>query len=166
MIADLSQSLRALLTQPGLPPGLAAAAVVFDRPAEQFMPTQTTIDVFLYDIRENRDLVRAGPDAGAPHRALACSYLITAWPVGGGELALQEQELLGEVLQLLAGYATIPAAFLRGALAGHTPPPQILLLHPEAVQNSADFWTSLGNKLRPSVSLTVTLSLPVRAVDA
>lgn len=165
MIADLSQSLRALLSQPGLPPGLAAAAVVFDRPAEQFTPTQTTIDLFLYDIRENRDLASTAPGSGASRRALACTYLVTAWPVGGGELALQEQDLLGEVLQVLAGYATIPAACLRGALAGHTPAPQILLLHPDAVQSTAEFWTSLGNKLRPSLSLTVTLSLPVTPAE-
>lgn len=68
--------------------------------------------------------------------------------------------MLGTVLMVLAGYPQIPPRFLRGALAGQ-PPPHLLLLHPEAVQNTSEFWTALGNKLRPSLSLTVTLALPV-----
>jgi Pvc16 N-terminal domain len=165
MIADLSHSLRALLGQPGLPPALAAAAVVFDRPTEPFAPTQTTLDLFLHDIRENRDLAPSSPQGGARRRALACSYLVTAWPVGGMEPALQEQELLGEALQVLARYPSIPARFLHGALAGHTPLPQMLPLHPDAMQSTAEFWTSLGTRLRPSLSLTVTLALPVVAAE-
>jgi len=158
MIADLSRSLRALLSQPGTPPALAAAAVVFDRPSEPFAPTQSTLDLFLYDIRENRDLAPPASDGVAP-RALTCSYLITAWPVGGSELALQEQELLAAALLVLTAHPVIPPGLLQGELAGR-PSPHLLLMHPDAVQNTAEFWTSLGNKLRPSLALTATLSVP------
>ncbi len=154
MIGDLSRSLRALLGQSGVPSALSGAQIVFDRPAEPFNPTQTTVDLFLYDLREDRD-------AGAPtlrERALACTYLVTAWPVGGPELAFQEQELLSEVLQVLSSSPTIPARFLQGALAGQAP--QVLVLHPDAVKNTAEFWTSLGNKLRASLSVTVTIRVP------
>jgi hypothetical protein len=164
MIADISQSLRALLSQPELQPAAGAGHVdiVFDRPGEAFAPSQDTIDLFLYDIRENRDLTP--PPSGGRHVALACLYLVTAWPTGGGELALREHDLLGHVLGVLARNPAIPARFLQGALAGQTPP-RLLLLHPEAMQSTAEFWTALGGKLRPSLSLTVTLSLPVEAAD-
>ena len=57
MIHDLSETLRAILTQPGLPPELGGAHIVFDRPADTFNPTQTTVDVFLYDLRENLEML-------------------------------------------------------------------------------------------------------------
>src|SRR5713101_5966928 len=56
MIRDLSATLDALLTQPGIPPELGAAQIIFDRPTEPFTPPQTTVDLFLYDIRENVEL--------------------------------------------------------------------------------------------------------------
>jgi hypothetical protein len=160
MISDLSLTLRAILTQSGLPPELAAAQIVFDRPSEQFAPTQTAVDLFLYDIREDRDSGVGMRSSGLSVRPLACTYLITAWPVGGPELALQEQQLLSDVLQVLAPHPTIPPQFLQGSLAGHDPPPQLLLMHPDALKNTAEFWTSLGSKLRPSLSVTATFRVP------
>ncbi|SEE85120.1 Protein of unknown function [Rhizobiales bacterium GAS191] len=175
MIHDLSETLRAILTQPGLPPELAGAHIVFDRPADTFNPTQTTIDLFLYDLRENLEM-RGSQAASAPNTSgtpstsksavaqpalpLACTYLVTAWPVGGPELALQEQRLLSEALQVLTKYRIIPTQFLQGSLAGRLPLPQMLVLHPDALKNVSEFWTSLGNKLRPSLSVTVTLAIP------
>jgi Pvc16 N-terminal domain len=168
MIHDLSETLRAILTQPGLPPKLAGAQIVFDRPADPFNPTQTTIDLFLYELRENLEMrgsqtASASPSKSAatpPPLPLACTYLVTAWPVGGPELALQEQRLLSEALQVLTKYRTIPAQLLQGSLAGRVPLPQMLVLHPDALKNASEFWTSLGNKLRPSLSVTVTLEIP------
>jgi hypothetical protein len=181
MIHDLSETLRAILTQPGLPSKLGGAQIVFDRPADPFNPTQTTIDLFLYDLRENLEMrgrraATAPSSSGAPSPPgapsssgsaatpqalpLACTYLVTAWPVGGPELALQEQRLLSEALQILARYRTIPAKFLQGSLAGRLPLPQMLVLHPDALKNASEFWSSLGNKLRPSLSVTITLDIP------
>lgn len=162
MINDLSESLRALLTQPGLPGELAAAHIVFDRPSEPFNPAQTTIDLFAYQLREDHNVRSALPGSGRTLR-IACSYLITAWPVGGTEPALKEQQLLGEVLQVLSNYPLIPASFLRGSLVGQDPP-QMIMLHPDALGNMSEFWTSLGNKLRPSLSVTVTISIPALAI--
>jgi Pvc16 N-terminal domain/Carboxypeptidase regulatory-like domain len=170
MIQDLSQTLRAILTQPSLPTDLSAAQIVFDRPADTFNPSQTSVDLFLYDLRENLEL-RANESTLAhadgqvtivpsPLR-LACTYLVTAWPVGAGELALREHQLLGEVLQVLSQYPTIPASFLQGSLVGQDPPLPMIALHPDAINNVAEFWTSMGSRLRASLSVTVTISVPV-----
>jgi hypothetical protein len=160
MISDLSLTLRAILTQPGLPRELAAAQIVFDRPSESFNPTQTAVDLFLYEIRENRDFSEAPAGTGPSARPIAFTYLVTAWPVGGPELALQEQQLLSNVLQVLLAHPTITKSFLHGSLASHEPAPQILVMHPDALKNTAEFWTSLGGKLRPSLSVTVTVNVP------
>jgi hypothetical protein len=172
MIQDLSQTLRAILTQSGLPSDLSAAQIVFDRPGDTFNPSQTAIDLFLYDLRENLEL-RANDSTLThangqvtivpPPLRLACTYLVTAWPVGPGELALREHQLLGEVLQVLSRYPTIPAGFLQGSMVGQDPPLPMIALHPEALNNVAEFWTSLGSKLRASLCLTVTISVPVFA---
>jgi hypothetical protein len=172
MIQDLSQTLRAILTQPGLPSELSAAHIMFDRPGDTFNPSQTAINLFLYDLRENLELrtndaalTRANGQLTivSPPLRLACTYLVTAWPVGGGESALQEHLLLGEVLQVLSRYPTIPANFLQGSLAGQDPPLPMIALHPDALKNMSEFWTSLGNKLRASLSVTVTISVPILA---
>ena len=113
MIQDLSQTLRAILTQPGLPTDLSAAQIVFDRPADTFNPSQTSVDLFLYDLRENLEL-RANDSTLThangqvtivpPPLRLACTYLVTAWPVGAGESALREHH-------------TVPAGALRLGIA-------------------------------------------------
>ncbi len=56
MIQDLSQTLKAILTQSGLPTPLSSAQIAFDRPTETFAPTTPAIDLFLYDLRENLEL--------------------------------------------------------------------------------------------------------------
>jgi hypothetical protein len=170
MIQDLSRTLQAILSQPGLPPPLSNALIAFDRPEELFHPMQTTVDLFLYDVRENLELrsneltIEKGSTTSVTHKApmrLACSYLATAWPVGGADPALQEQQLLAQVLQALGRFPTIPATFLQGLLVGQQPPLPMVALHPDALKNLAEFWASLGNTLRPSLTLTVTISVPL-----
>lgn len=171
MIQDLSLTLSQILTKaPNLPAELSKALIAFDRPSDPYSPTQTTINLFLYDLRENLELRNNEPvvttSAGqastmtAPLR-LACTYLVTAWPVGGTDVALQEQQLLSEVLQVMSQYPQIPASFLQGSLAGQDPPLPMVAMHPDALKNLSEFWTSLGNKLKASLSLTVTISMPI-----
>jgi Pvc16 N-terminal domain/Carboxypeptidase regulatory-like domain len=172
MIRDLSATLDALLTQPGLPLELAAAQIIFDRPTEPFNPPQTTVDLFLYDIRENVELRSNEPlyrrplnqqflDVEPPPMRIACSYLVTAWPVGGADLALQEHRLLSQVLQMLSHFPTIPPQFLQGSLVGQEPPLPMMTAQTDAVKNPAEFWTAIGNRLRASLNVTVTISVPV-----
>lgn len=175
MIDDLSKTVKAVLHDPAFAtqfPELAGAEIVFDRPLDPFTPAQTTVDVFLYDLRENLDLRLNEPTATrvnnqvVTHPAalrLACSYLVTAWPVGGNDLPLQEQKLLSQVLRVLSRYPTIPASFLQGSLVGQDPPLPMVTLHPDALKNLAEFWSSLGSKLKASLTVTVTISVPVFA---
>ncbi len=177
MIRDLSLTLQAILDDPALAatfPELAAAQIVLDRPVEPFNPTQTTVDLFLYDIREDMELRNSEPTIErqdghavihhAPLR-VACSYLVTAWPVGGSELALQEHRLLSQVLQALSRYPRIPVTYLKGKLVGQEPPLPMLTAQTDGLKSPAEFWTALGNKLRPSITITVTIGLEVFAPE-
>jgi hypothetical protein len=172
-IDDLSHTLETVLQDPSFAtmfPELASADIVFDRPVDPFTPSQTTVDLFLYDLREDLDLrsnevtsTKVGQQVITHPAALrlACSYLVTAWPVGGADLALQEQRLLSEVLVVLSHYPTIPSAFLQGSLVGQDPPLPMVALHPDALKNLAEFWSSLGSRLKASLTVTVTISVPV-----
>ena len=166
MIRDLSESLRELLA-----PGVPTADISFDRPTDQFAPAQSTVNLFLYDIRENVELRNNEPilrrEGGQsrtepPPLRAACSYLVTAWPVDGGQdLALEEHRLLSQALRRLAAFPRIPDEFLRGSLIGQQPPLPAITARPDGLANPAEFWTALGNRLRVALTLTVTISLPV-----
>ena len=178
MIRDLSETLQAILDDPQLGKQkpfrkLVEAQVAFERPSEQFNPSQTTLNLFLFDIRENVELrdkepvVERGGDGRAsirrPPMRVDCSYLLTAWAAGstGPELVLEEHELLGLALQVLARYPTIEERFLRGGLKeqGRPVPLSVGGMSSDEMKDTAGFWTALGNKLRPALVVTATLEL-------
>lgn len=174
MISDLSRTLNAILKQTGLPKPLADADIVFDRPVETFNPAKTTVNLFLYDIRENVELrsnepvvIRTLPLGSIikPPLRISCSYLVTAWPVGGTDLPLQEQHLLSQILQVFSMYPTIPNQFFQGSLIGQDPPLPMVALHPDSLKNLSEFWTSLGSRMRPSITVTVTIGMDVFAKE-
>ena len=169
MIDDLSQTLRTILTQGG-PEPLKSAQIVFDRPADPFAPQQTTVDLFLYDIREDLELRSNDPviermngrvTTHRPPLRVACSYLVTAWPGGltGDAAVLLEQRLLSQTLQVLSGRPTIDPDLLQGSLKGQQPPLPLVTALVDPQKNLSEFWTALGNKLRPSLTVRVTISL-------
>jgi hypothetical protein len=175
MIRDLSLSLRDMLVHGAQgAPELAAAQIAFDRPGDAFNPSQATISLYLYDIRENLELRSNEPDIRIdggqaviqrPPLRVACTYLVTAWPgnVSGDELALREHRLLAQVLQVFARNPTVPAASLQGLLADQAPPLPVITAQAEGLRNPSEFWTALSNRLRPSISVTVTLSMAAAA---
>jgi hypothetical protein len=172
VIRDLSLTLRALLTQPELPAELAAARIAFDRPGENFTPGQTTVDLFLYDIRENLERRNAEPliqrvkgqaKRHPPLMRVDCTYLVTAWPVGGAEIALQEHRLLAQALQVLARSPTIAPCCLQDSLKGQEPPLPLIMSRTDVLKEPAEFWSAIGGRLRPSLSVTVTIGLEIFA---
>jgi hypothetical protein len=179
MIRDLSETLQAMLDDPALEksfPELAQAQIAFDRPSEQFNPSQTTIDIFLFDIRENLALRTSEPiverrDGQAlirrPPKRIDCSYLLTAWAAGstGPNLVLLEHELLGQAMQVLSRYPTIPPDFLQGDLKGQGLPVPLVIGAEQNLKDPADFWSALGNRLRPALVVTATIELQEAAPE-
>ena len=173
MIRDLSETLQAMLSDPSLAgsfPELAKALIAFDRPDDTFKPSQTTVDLFLYDVREDAELAGNEPwierlngqvvTHQAPKR-VGCSYLVTAWPVGGTDVALQEHRLLTQVLQVISQYPRIPVAYLKGRLIGQQPELPLRATPADELKNPSEFWAAIGNRLRPSLSVRATIAMDI-----
>lgn len=171
MIRDLSETLRAMLDDEALKTrfkDLLDAQISFDRPDEGFKPSQTTVNLFLYDVREDLELrsnepiiVRQNGQAQIlqPPLRVICSYLVTAWPATGADLALQEHHLLSQALQVLASLPRIPDKYLQGKLKGQQPPLPMVTARMDRVKEPYEFWTAIGNKIRPSITVTVTIGI-------
>jgi hypothetical protein len=170
MIRDLSQTLAALLSRPDLPDELRAALVSFEHPIDTFNPPQPTINLFLYELKENRELRSNEPivrrQNGSvlirrPPVRVDCYYLLTAWPGDqtGSEGALRGHRLLSQALAALARHSTIPADVLVGQLSGQEPPLPMLVAQPDGPANPAEFWSALGSRLRPSITVCATVAM-------
>jgi hypothetical protein len=171
MFNDLDDTLRALLTDPAAPADLRAADVSFDTPAGDFRPAQATVNLFLHEVTENRELrdeariisrTATRFTSRSPSLRVDCSYLATTWSSHtGGFKAQEEHRLLGLALLWLSRYPVIDESFLQGNLRN---PPQPYPV-PTAVARNKEgqvmghFWSALGIPPRPAFSLTVTIAV-------
>lgn len=173
MLDDLDRTLEKLL-KAELPRELIQqVTITFAAPDEQFPPTSVSlpaIDLFLYDVRENRDLrssewILERNDDGTGLKKLApvrvdCSYLITGWANAGSLTAAQEEHrLLGETMRVIVRYPVIPSEFLQGKLRGQEPDMPAVSIQPGHLQSLAEFWQALGGKPKAALNYTVTLAL-------
>ena len=171
MINDLDATLAELLRRTA--PLAAQVAISFAPPDNTFPPSAVVlpaIDLFLYDIRENRELRSNEPlvERGAggmvtvhpPPTRIDCSYLITAWPSPTSPTAVQEEhQLIGEVMAALLRYPVLPAELLKGALADQPLPPPTTALQAGSLQSMGEFWQALGGKPKVALHYTVTIAL-------
>ena len=61
MLHDLDTTLKAILDDTSAPKLVLDADVSFDRPSDSYTPATTTINLFLYDMRENTELRSSEP---------------------------------------------------------------------------------------------------------
>jgi Pvc16 N-terminal domain len=179
MLRDLDLTLESLLAT-SLPPELAANIDIrFDAPDNTFKPVsqKKTLDLFLYDVRENRELRSNEPTIerqsnGSIRQArppvwMDCSYFITAWSgitpdtVANKKLVVEEEhKLLSDVMKVLLRYPILPAAILQEELQNQEPP-RTSMLQPSMLQSIAEFWQALGGKPRAALNYMVTISVNV-----
>ena len=180
MIDDLDRTLEELLKR-GLPTDLVSqVAISFAAPDDQFPPSSVTlpaVDLFLYDVRENRELrsaewrvERRGDTATRvpPPVRVDCSYLVTAWANASSTTpARDEHRLLGEVMKVLLRHEVLPAEVLQGSLRGQEPPLPASTLQPGRLQSLGELWQALGGKPKAALSYTVTIGIsPIAPVEA
>ena len=169
MFQDLDDTLEAILDDPGAPAELQNAAVSFETPDRNFAPAQSTVNLFLYEVKENRalrdpvpitDLVAGQFVRRMPPLRVDCSYLVTAWSsqAGASKIA-EEHQLLAEAILWLTRFTTVPASFLQGSLIGQPFPPPTLVAQMDGEKNIGEFWTALGSAPRPAFYLVVTVAL-------
>lgn len=153
-------------------PELHNADVVFVTPEHAFAPGQPTVDLFLYEVRENRNLRDSRPlverngdhftTRPAPLRVDG-AYIVTTWAAGqpGPARVAAEHQLLGQALSWLSRFATLPGRYLQGVLGSpdRIYPPPILVAQSDPNQQAGDFWVAMGIPPRPAFGLTVTVEL-------
>lgn len=171
MLDDLDRTIERLLKEEINP----EVSISFATPDNSFPPPSVNlpaVDVFLYDIRENRELrtnefTISGINTDKPVRIpsptrIECSYLITAWcPDSVPDKALEEHKLLGEVLEILLHSHTIPDKCfngIQGNLKERTPSIRLVSLQPGHMEMAGPFWQALGGKPRASLNISVTVT--------
>jgi Pvc16 N-terminal domain len=162
VIQEVDAALRQLVEEQALEG--ADVQIVFDAPTKDWASRRTapTVDLYLYDIRE--DLRRRatgvlrefdGDDLRArmrPPRHFKLSYLVTAWT----QRPEDEHRLLTELLRAFLRHDALPAALLTGSLAElGLPVPITIALPPPEDRAFADVWSALGGELKPSLDLVV-----------
>lgn len=169
MINEVDEALHGLLTEVVL--AATGTEVVFEPPRKDWAARRSapTVDLFLYDIREDTAHRQTGriqqTDAdGAvtkvwePPRWYRLSYLVTGWT----RLPQDEHRLLSALLAGLVGEPLLPASRLTGSLAELGLPVRLdIALPPMESRSLADLWNALGGELKPSLDLVVTAPLAV-----
>jgi hypothetical protein len=166
MFADLDESIRQLLVQRG---GLDTAEVDIDfhTPTREWAAgvSKPTVNVYLYDIRENLELrepmpwmTRNGPNNTAirsrPLVRMDVTYRFTTF----ANAPEDEHRLLSHILVTLFQHPIFPADLLQGQVAGQ----QIVTTAAQPigpVQNLADYWGAMDNTIKPSIDFRLTVAV-------
>jgi hypothetical protein len=176
MIQDLDRTLERLLRD-RVP--LRTENITFDVPDDAFRTrlsrTSLTVNLYLYDIRENHDLrspqwtLERQPDGRVlkerPVVRIDLFYMLTVWSPADPPDVLAEHALLSQILRTLLRYPTIPPDVLQGALIGQEPPLPTLVAQPDGLRNPAEFWGALRQPPRPGVHLVVTIAVQPSALS-
>ena len=169
MINEVDEALHGLLTEVVL--AATGTEVVFEPPRKDWAARRSapTVDLFLYDIREDTTHRQAGrieqkdgegvvTKVWEPPRWYRLSYLVTGWT----RLPQDEHRLLSALLAGLVGEPLLPASRLTGSLAELGLPVRLdIALPPVESRSLADLWNALGGELKPSLDLVVTAPLAV-----
>jgi hypothetical protein len=164
MIHDVDETLRALIKREAL--NGSQVEIAFDAPTKDWAARRNapTINLFLYDIREDmarRDAamsaVRSTEGYVTGHapkpRRYKLSYLLTAWT----QRPEDEHRLLSACLSALIRHDSLPPGAMEGALRDQPLPALITVALPLGPDRSiADVWSALGGEMKPSLDVIVT----------
>ena len=163
VIHEVDAALLALVEREAT--GTRDVDVVFDAPTKDWAGRRNapTIDVYLYDIREDlrrreRGLLNQYDDGRItarhlPPRFFKLSYLVTAWT----QRPEDEHRLLSSLLECFLRHEALPPDLLTGPLAEiGLPVPLTLALPPPEDRSFADVWSALGGELKPSLDIVVS----------
>ena len=168
MLADLDETIRQLLVDE-LPVKNGEIEISFDQPRREWSSriSKPTINIFLYDVRENKVLRRHQWERmnGNSRQDLAqlkrtpmrvdCSYIISVWAADPED----EHRLMTRCMMTLFRFPTLPEERLVDSLQNPRYEIQAQLAQHDTLTEPSDIWNVLDNELRPSVSYVVTLAL-------
>jgi hypothetical protein len=167
VIHEVDSALRTLIEREAA--GMRDVEIVFDAPTREWAGRRNspTIDVYLYDIREDlrrreRGMHNVYDESNLvvsrrlPPRHFKLSYLVTAWT----QRPEDEHRLLSSLLLCFLKYDALPADVLTGPLTElGLPIPITIALPPPEDRAFADVWSALGGELKPSIDIVVSTPL-------
>jgi hypothetical protein len=168
MIDDVDEVMRQLLIQE-MPIKNGEIDINFDQPRREWSArlSKPTLNLFLYDICENKKLRQTLPmwevtknnDGTATKRRRAVKtdlrYMITAW----ANEPEDEHRLLTRALLSLYRHAHLPDKLLADSLKNQPAPIAMMVAQEEELRNPADLWGAMDNEMRPSIVIVITLTL-------
>jgi hypothetical protein len=149
--------------------------ITFDSPliAEQAQDGEARVNLYLYDVRENRERREEGfrrkpmnqqeqtVGVQRPPVQMDLLYLVTAH---AGDDPPTEHRLLANVLGVLLRYDSVPAVHLAGDLTGQSDNSvSMAVAQPDHLADPASLWQALGGKIRPALTLLVTFPFDAHA---
>lgn len=165
MFDAMSEAIKKLLIKE-IPIKKNEIDIVFDQPTDEWAAgiANPTLNVYLYEIRENRSLRGAEqfseyrrPDGMIEIRRnpvrVDLNYLITAW----SKKELDQHHMLGLTMMALLRAAYMPADLLPDELKSQPFPIKLDVGQPDDTKNWSDFWNTLHNKHRPGLILKATI---------
>lgn len=175
MIHDLDETIKQILVKKGkLNP--SDVDIAFDQPTGEWTSSlnRPTINLYLYDIRENTQLrppvvSQIEREEGRarktyPPKRIDLSYLITVWARNPED----EHQLLWRTLHTLMQTRMIKPADTVGVVKNQLyDMPVKVALPSDAVRNMPDLWGVMENQLKPSINLLITVALDIElAIEA
>lgn len=165
MLSELDETLRQLLIAE-MPIKNNEVDVTFHQPKREWSSrlTRPTINLFLYNLRENAALRQTqwetlprGDQVAHKKRSpirVDCYYLITAWASEPED----EHNILTRCMLSLFRFPIIPENRLVDALKKQPYEVMTQLADPDTLTNPSDLWNVLDNELRPGIPYIVTLA--------
>jgi hypothetical protein len=168
MIDELDEVLKKLLIRE-LPIQNGEVDIQFDQPKREWSSrvSRPTLNIFLYDIRENQKLRQTQPmweterdlNGNATQRRkpvrVDLHYMLTAWATEPED----EHRLLSRALMALFRFANLPEDLLTEELQTQGKQIPVMAAQYSELNNSTDIWNVLDNEMRPAISLIITLSI-------
>ncbi|RPI83756.1 MAG: DUF4255 domain-containing protein [Chloroflexi bacterium] len=168
MIDELDEVLRKLLIRE-LPITNGEVDIAFQQPSRDWSArvSKPTLNVFLYDVRENQKLRQTQPmweneknlDGTITQRRkpvrVDLHYMITAWAME----AEDEHRLISRTLMSLFRISNLPEDLLTDNLKIQNRPIPIMAAQYNELQNPTEFWNVLDNEMRPAISMMITIAI-------
>jgi hypothetical protein len=175
MIDDLDEALRNLLVRE-IPIKNGEVEIQFEQPKREWSArlSKPTLNLFLYDLRENVKLrgsenwqIARNSDGTVSQKRnpvrMDLHYMLTAWANDPDD----EHRLLTRVLLALFRQPHLPKELLTPNLQNQPVPITLQVAQETDLDKPSDVWNALDNELKPAVVLTVTLVLdPYEAIVA
>jgi hypothetical protein len=172
MIHDLDETLKDLLMKEGKL-NAGEIDIAFDQPTGEWTASlsRPTVNIYLYDIRENTELRTRSPQVQRddtniakrvfPPKRIDLSYLLTVWARNPED----EHQLLWRILLALSKIKMIEPERGKG-LVKEQPynMPTKVALPSDAVRNMPDLWGVMENQLKPSINFLVTVALDLEEI--